>query len=225
MSNYSRASMDDSSESEAFVHEKYSSPVRSHPLRSRLVAYAWRTATVCLALLGVFSLFPQVLQRINPPKEVSCSCGNSIAEAESLDCRYDPIAAAWLPPACRDDELTEAFNHAGPAPDGSWYYYTDWDKTDTLNLTQVAGLAANRGHFFSTHEWHIAHCTWTWRKQVRAAETGITIEKRARGVGHVGHCEMMFKKRDALDDVVTGSGVSLNADLIPVPHKHREDFM
>ena len=34
----------------------------------------------------------------------SCDCGPSIAEALNRGCKYDSLAAAWLPPHCRDDE-------------------------------------------------------------------------------------------------------------------------
>ncbi|KAL1626450.1 hypothetical protein SLS56_006854 [Neofusicoccum ribis] len=145
----------------------------------------------------------------------SCACGNSIAEAKTLHhCTYDTIAAAWLPPHCRDDELAAEFDTVGPEPNGSWPYYTDWDKNGRLTIEEVAALADVGGHFFTTHEWHIAHCTYSWLKQVRAQERGTVIEKRSTTEGHTKHCGMMALKRDALDEVVTGSGVALNADVL-----------
>ena len=220
MSKYHRASTDSSAEGEEVDHVRF---VPSRSFSSRLITYMWRGTTVCLAIFGSFILFNQLWLHLKTPQEISCSCGTSLAEAAFLNCKYDSIAAAYLPPHCRDDELTALFDKSGPAPDGSWYYYSDWDKTSTLNLSQIAAMGGTREHFFTTHEWHIAHCTWTWRKQVRAKDTGITIDKRSRGVDHVAHCEMMFMKRDALDAVVTGSGVALDADLLPVPHKHHPE--
>ena len=53
------------------------------------------------------------------PKDF-CNCGNSSSEAVAMGCEYEPLAAAWLPPACRDSELSAEFDHAGPGPNGSW---------------------------------------------------------------------------------------------------------
>lgn len=48
-----------------------------------------------------------------------CYCGTSSAEAKSMGCKYDSLAAAWLPEHCRDDELTAEFDHSGDGPNGT----------------------------------------------------------------------------------------------------------
>lgn len=53
---------------------------------------------------------------------VSCSCGESVAEAISRGCKYDLLASAWLPKQCRDDELSAEFDRSGPGLDGEWTY-------------------------------------------------------------------------------------------------------
>jgi hypothetical protein len=49
-----------------------------------------------------------------------CDCGDSVAEATSLGCKFDSLSMAWLPEHCRDDELTAEFNTAGNGPNGTW---------------------------------------------------------------------------------------------------------
>ncbi|KAH7417842.1 hypothetical protein BKA64DRAFT_729825 [Cadophora sp. MPI-SDFR-AT-0126] len=155
-------------------------------------------------------------------KEVSCNCGESVEEAISRGCRYDSLAAAWLPDACRDDELLKEFERSGPNPDGSWSYYADRDKNVTLTLGEVSLLPNSGGHFFTTHEWHIVHCSFYWQKMFRAPTTGVTIEKRYDRPMHLKHCMKMFLARDPLEKMTAEAGVALHSDRLVVgSHKHQ----
>lgn len=151
-----------------------------------------------------------------------CSCGSSLADARALSCEYDTIAAAWLPPHCRDEELIAQFNAAGPGVDGTWTYYADEKGRESISTNEIALLPENetQGFFFTTHRWHILHCSYYWRKLHRMVHgmqgAAKRIEHRFNTDGHIRHCEIMFLKRDGLEDIVTGSGVSLNADIVNV---------
>lgn len=89
--------------------------------------------TIILALNGLYHFLSpftlrmrQVFHPRMPAENLSsCSCGDSLAEAMALSCRYDTIAAAWLPPHCRDAELMAQFDTSGPGVDGAWTYYAD----------------------------------------------------------------------------------------------------
>ncbi|KAF2818570.1 hypothetical protein CC86DRAFT_433404 [Ophiobolus disseminans] len=35
-----------------------------------------------------------------------CDCGETVAEAMALGCKFDALSMTWLPKHCRDDELT-----------------------------------------------------------------------------------------------------------------------
>ncbi|KAE8386112.1 hypothetical protein BDV23DRAFT_187585 [Aspergillus alliaceus] len=149
-----------------------------------------------------------------------CNCGETVSEAIANGCRYDSFAAAWLPPACRNDELIDHFEHAGPNPDGSWLYYADKNKTQVLSLEEVSMLPETGGHFFTTHQWHLVHCAYYWKKMFLAIEKGTIIEHRYNNLAHLEHCKMMFLKRDPLDTIVTEAGVSLHSDVIVIAQKH-----
>jgi hypothetical protein len=152
---------------------------------------------------------------------VSCNCGTSVEKAIAMGCKYDSLSSAWLPDACRDDELTAEFESIGDGPNGNWLYYADWEATVPLNLTEVGMIP--RGQFFTTsHEWHIAHCTWIWLKQFRASRGKVVVEGRNDREEHIRHCYQMFLKRDPLDSLTTGSGVTLAADVIVKPKMHHE---
>ncbi|OQE26035.1 hypothetical protein PENFLA_c007G08929 [Penicillium flavigenum] len=69
-----------------------------------------------------------------------CDCGRNVEEALSKHCVYDSLATAWLPPHCRDDELTAEFDQSGPSPDGSWPYYADANGTIPIEKAEVALL-------------------------------------------------------------------------------------
>ncbi|KAB8238203.1 uncharacterized protein BDW43DRAFT_306889 [Aspergillus alliaceus] len=158
-----------------------------------------------------------LLQSLRP---ITCNCGETVSEAIANGCRYDSLAAAWLSPACRNDELIGHFEHAGPNPDGSWLYYADKNKTQVLSLEEVSMLPETGGHFFTTHQWHLVHCAYYWKKMFLAIEKGTIIEHRYNNLAHLEHCEMMFLKRDPLDAIVTEVGVSLHSDVIVIAQKH-----
>ncbi|KAH8203021.1 hypothetical protein TruAng_002855 [Truncatella angustata] len=173
-----------------------------------------------LAIPTLFNLFELVLQdrqnhiRQKPqstPSLPGCNCGNSVAQALQLNCRYDTLAAAWLPDHCRDDELTELFNHSGDGPNGSWTYWADFEHTQELSVGQLGALAdlPEGGVFYMTHRWHLVHCMFYWRKQIRSKTIGITLEPRYDTESHVQHCYKMFG-----EDGTRGamSGVALNSN-------------
>ena len=129
-----------------------------------------------------------------------CSCGSSTHEAASLNCVYDTMAAAWLPPHCRDPELTSLFDHSGPGDGGSWHYYADKNGTTRISAHQISLLAdkpKGENVFWATREWHLAHCLFYWQKLVRMRDTGAVMERRFDGWAHAKHCYGLLMKRDA----------------------------
>ncbi|RAK97888.1 uncharacterized protein BO80DRAFT_326788, partial [Aspergillus ibericus CBS 121593] len=122
-----------------------------------------------------------------------CDCGDSVSEAKSLGCKYDTIAAAWLPPYCIDADLTAEFDLAGDGPGGRWHYWIDSNHTAEYSLEEVGMLADRPGSFFwTTPRWHFMHCLFYWRKQQRAKFTGVVIERRYDTERHVKHCGEIF---------------------------------
>jgi len=138
---------------------------------------------------------------------ISCSCGYSVAEALSRDCKWDFLASAWLPPYCRDDELSAEFDRSGPGPNGEWEYYENEEGTHLLSATEIGAGADVPGFlYYTTQEWHIVHCYFYWIKMWR----GVNIEKRYNTEHHIRHCGQEFVARDVgLNDITTLQGASL----------------
>ncbi|OTA92519.1 hypothetical protein M434DRAFT_60995, partial [Hypoxylon sp. CO27-5] len=122
-----------------------------------------------------------------------CDCGRTISEALLRDCIYDTLSTAWLPPYCRDDELTAEFDQAGPGPQGTWEYFADKDGKTPLNRTQVAALGETDGSFWASRDWHIVHCLFYWQKYYRMRDTEIIMEKRFDSLRHVKHCGRLIR--------------------------------
>jgi len=198
---------------EGYKPATLTSRLQNKSRRSQLwFSYAYWLFFSIFALGGVLLFSYLVIHSLN--KRPSCSCGATVAEAKSLGCKFDTVEAAWLPPACRDDENSAEFDRAGPGTDGSWTYYTDRNKTGTYNISELGDLA-RVGEFYTTLEWHIAHCVYVWRKQARAEKLGITLEKRYEGDHHIIHCHNVFESRGPLDAILTKTGAALNADFVP----------
>ncbi|KAK8078951.1 hypothetical protein PG994_002758 [Apiospora phragmitis] len=126
-----------------------------------------------------------------------CWCGTSDEEAVAMGCIWDHIAVDWLPPHCVDPALVAEFDVAGSGPAGAWpYYISDLQKvallTETqrtpVNLTDIDRLAREGREYWTTVEWHISHCLFTWRKQVRSAGGGVSVEPWNDKEAHASHC-------------------------------------
>jgi hypothetical protein len=143
------------------------------------------------------------------PVTVSCDCGNSTKEAFALGCKYDSLAAAWLPEHCRDDELTKEFERSGPGVNGQWTYWSDKAHTKEISIEEIAMMADDpEQRFYMTGHWHVIHCIFYWRKEHRARFNGKSVEPRSDSEHHIKHCGKIF-----LDPGVnTRAGVPLNTD-------------
>ncbi|KAK1469606.1 hypothetical protein CMEL01_01373 [Colletotrichum melonis] len=145
------------------------------------------------------------------PAIASCDCGNSTAEAVTLGCKYDSLAAAWLPEHCRDDELTAEFERSGPGPNGEWTYWADTAHTQEIGVGEIAKMADNQEElrFHMSGHWHVLHCIFYWRKEHRARFNGKIVEPRSDNEEHIKHCGKIF-----LDPGYgTVAGVALNTDM------------
>ncbi|OJJ42284.1 hypothetical protein ASPZODRAFT_147589 [Penicilliopsis zonata CBS 506.65] len=153
------------------------------------------TLIVLLAIWGFISLVRSLhipLPNLHPRLE-GCQCGNSIAEAMEMGCKYDSLAAAWLPEHCRDDELTAEFERSGDGPNGSWLYYKDTHHTEPMTVEEVAALGDQpEARFHMTGQWHKVHCLFYWRKEHRFRFNGKTVEPRSDTEAHIHHCGQIF---------------------------------
>lgn len=111
-----------------------------------------------------------------------------------MGCEYVPLAAAWLPPRCRDVELEEEFDHAGPGPNGEWFYYSDSNGTRKYTREELASFGGIYGDFriYTSKAWHMYHCVYYWKKQMRLAQTGAIMEPRYGRLAHADHCLSEF---------------------------------
>ncbi|RAL05406.1 uncharacterized protein BO80DRAFT_136147 [Aspergillus ibericus CBS 121593] len=177
-------------------------PSTRHSLLKRTITYLQSTSkpllflqtlTILLALWGLTNLTTTLFHTVHsPPQTKTCYCGTSTTEALTLNCKFDSLAAAWLPPHCRDDELTAEFDHAGPGPNGTWTYYADDYHTIPMSIDEVALLADNQSaRVQMTREWHVVHCLFYWRKMIRVrdrAAEGVMMEPSFDNEEHVRHC-------------------------------------
>ncbi|KAF1952034.1 hypothetical protein CC80DRAFT_392314, partial [Byssothecium circinans] len=126
-----------------------------------------------------------------------CSCGTTITQARANNCKYDSMAAAWLPAYCRDDALTTEFERSGPGPNGEWPYYADANGTIPLSIEEIGLLGESQIGFWARRDWHVAHCLWYWEKYVRMRDTGAVMERKFDRTKHVRHCRHLALKEGA----------------------------
>ncbi|KAK2591108.1 hypothetical protein QQS21_011196 [Conoideocrella luteorostrata] len=172
----------------------------------------WNAIAFGWAIYGFKSYLNSGKPAVSP---VSCDCGATIDEAISMGCKYDNLSVSWLPPQCRDDELTAEFNNAGPG--GEWRYWADRNQTQPLTIEEVGALAAKsirEAQFWTAFGWHVSHCSFYWRKEYRMREGGLQVEHRYDRESHVKHCHMAFMARTPLNEPNTKAAVGLGGDKV-----------
>ncbi|MCJ1444131.1 MAG: hypothetical protein MMC23_004632 [Stictis urceolatum] len=181
---------------------------------------AWGIISLCFQLAAAFnSLHSLSAIGFSTPPAITkdlmslneCDCGKSIAEARSMGCVYDSLAAAWLPRECRDDELTAEFDSAGPGPNGEWPYFADAEGKRPITVEQVAAMGDTFDFWYSTKEWHVVHCNFYWQKRFRMRQTGTIMERRNDHIAHVKHCGMVVLDGRPKDALVVKAQVVLNS--------------
>ncbi|OQE07938.1 hypothetical protein PENVUL_c011G08899 [Penicillium vulpinum] len=183
---------------------------QSPPRRQRWRVYFYRFKTflyISLALYGIMSLLIQTVSLIQLHQPINCECGSSTTEAISKGCKYDTMSAAWLPVACRDDELSAEFDRMGPGPNGQWYYWADENRTRELSIEELSLLPDQGLPFFTNWDWHVAHCTYRWRKQLRPGFLFGRMNIQA-AYDHIVHCEEVMRVHDREQTIISGVGLS-----------------
>lgn len=182
----------------------------------RTIILLTKSIVALLAIYGALTLTSNTYTTIRETKSGSanelCDCGNSVAEAKAMGCEFVPLAAAWLPPACRDKDLEEQFNHAGPEEDGAWKYWRDENGTRTheINAEELGMLSDIRGYYWTTQRWHITHCMYYWLKGWRKSSI---VEPRYDGESHIRHCLNVILVHLDLDFISTIQGASLTSGI------------
>lgn len=194
----------------------------SHRSARSKMHYVWLTLGILVktfllgfALWGLLNVGRHTINiSVVSPAQRSCSCGGTtVAEAEARGCIFTPLAIAWLPPHCIDMELADAFDQAGP--NGTWDYWADPNGTIPMSRKEVSMLADTEGAvFYTTQDWHVTHCVYTWMKHYRSKTTGVVIENRSNGMEHIKHCEGILRNDHRLGEIFTRAGIELNADLV-----------
>jgi hypothetical protein len=136
-----------------------------------------------------------------------------------MGCLYDHLAVDWLPVHCIDAELTAEFDRSGPGPNGSWLYFNDRKGSDIISDREIDNYAVAATSYYTTREWHIAHCIFTWRKEFRSRSTGKILEPWNESEEHIMHCGMYF-----LDSIRFKKELSEIETLIPGKSRHAREM-
>ena len=135
------------------------------------------------------------------PRKLECDCGDTVVEAKVRDCQFDVLSLSWLPPHCIDAELTAEFNSIGDRSDKQWLFWLDQDWREVLTTEEVGMRAIKSTQdpiqmeakaFYTTWRFHVAHCSYYWRKDFRMRARGWTSEDRYNRESHIQHCHDVF---------------------------------
>ncbi|KXS94185.1 hypothetical protein AC578_3332 [Pseudocercospora eumusae] len=147
---------------------------------------------IALALLGLWHILQHLF-------------GDNIA-------RNDHAWSQWVQPACYDEELDHEFSHSGPGPAGQWTYYVEdeQDNRVALSASDISTLSQPLVSIWYSHERHIAHCVFQWRKllqqqqqQQQSISSSLSVELQAHRERHIAHCTHAFLQRTDPEAITT----------------------
>ncbi|EMD60272.1 hypothetical protein COCSADRAFT_30290 [Bipolaris sorokiniana ND90Pr] len=148
-----------------------------------------------------------------------CWCGTQNEEVVAMGCIYDHIAVDWLPSHCHDADLVAEFDASGPGTNGMWPYYRiesqgilgrNFIPIEDDPTTTIDTLAQREENYWATTEWHVAHCLFTWRKQIKFLGQdmkGHLMEPWNARETHAKHCSEyiwnVIRQGRSLDEITT----------------------
>jgi len=202
--------------SEAFEPAEYNvgSKAHSRPKIASALRIMKYSLVALLSVWGFISIFMTMLRQVPvfngypfSPARHGCYCGTSSTEAKSMGCKYDSLAAAWLPERCRDDELTAEFDRSGDGPNGTWLYWRDTHHTIPITPEEIQYLGDTPGaRFHMDYSWHEVHCLFYWRKEHRFRFNGKILDPRSDSEEHIKHCGAVWDRKATY-------GISVYADV------------
>lgn len=121
------------------------------------------------------------------PHALKQPCGTTPGEARAHGCHFDVNSFCWLPDVCWDASLSEEFDSYK-----DWKWWRDENATDPISYELVS-----TGEFTDLYvewEYHLVHCTTTWKKMHRALLRGglNAIDAYIGSYQHTLHCEDML---------------------------------
>lgn len=124
-------------------------------------------------------------------------CGNTPEEARARGCRFELHNFAWVPAACYDNELADAWD----AEEG-WLFSADENGTDLI--PKEVALRGDLSAAWVPWSQHLAHCALIWRKFHRAVAFGRPMDSWTSSYSHTSHCASNLVRKD-LDGSVFNS--------------------
>jgi hypothetical protein len=112
-------------------------------------------------------------------------CGDSIASARAIGCKFEPMSWQWIPQQCYYPDLIDSFLDTT-----DWHFYHDYrlDPDDEIPMSEI--LNGDHEVVFSPDKYHPIHCTFMWIKVHKAWIEKRPIDNAAISLGHTHHCEV-----------------------------------
>lgn len=193
--------------------------------RYRLICYGMSLVFSLIVAIVTFAIVFQNKRYCNPERQEIESidamdhatyphvaqCGSSHVEAAEKGCAFDPMAAAYMPPACYDHELFLEAQHEStsnylswerkdpftsrPAPE-TFEWFTDQNLTIPIAQDDIPTTTLFQAFTWETY--HIAHCEYVATQLLKAArriqqgEKNVYVNSGALNEAHRKHCRYIL---------------------------------
>lgn len=163
------------------------------PLRTSKILWA-STAVTILILSTVLLTFPVLFRGVCPTEAINrqetripqLHCGSSPAEAQNRSCVFDLMASAWVPQECHQPALEQKY-----LTSRHWEFSQDKKRDVLLDADELGH--GDRVVWWTSNEFHFAHCLYTWERWSQAVENGLPVDDQILDRVHTAHCSKMMR--------------------------------
>jgi hypothetical protein len=110
-------------------------------------------------------------------------CGSTAAEAKERGCVFDLMNFGWTPAECYNEQLAQESLQNGP-----WKFFYDEAATKPIPGNQDTELLSVTETVWSSLEFHVAHCVYTWKQMHQSVTVGRPLPDALLSFHHTSHC-------------------------------------
>ena len=126
------------------------------------------------------------------------TCGNTEEEARAHGCKLDPMVYSFTPTACFNESHSLSFFYSE-----SWPFWSDFNRTTPISAGEI--LEATHAGFYSSWEFHGAHCQYLLTRNLQVLPHGGPLNEYMLDEAHNDHCfEEVRKPSDMRKHVKVG---------------------
>ena len=126
-------------------------------------------------------------KRLSTTDAPMLTCGSTVEEARAHGCKLDPMVYSFTPAACFNESHSLSFFYSK-----DWPFWSDTNRTTPIPAEKI--LEATHAGFYSTWEYHGAHCQYLLTRNLQVLPHGGPLNEYMLDEPHNDHCFKEVRK-------------------------------